>query len=100
MQEEYPIIKEDPDIKLENNLKEMEDLMQSLQKILDENTHVMSIPDNQEEFLLYNHINNQSFTNNDPNNKVNYDVNYNKIYFINKLEKQVINYLNSKKLNF
>jgi len=42
----------------------MEVLMQSLQMILDENDHVLSIPDNQEEFFHYNNHNNQSFANN------------------------------------
>lgn len=82
-------IEEDLDLKLENDLKEMEMLMLSLNKILNENDHVMSIPDNQEEFFLYNNLNNQSFANNDPNNKFNCKINYNKIYSSIKLEGQV-----------
>lgn len=61
---EYTVT-EDPDIKLEKDLREMENLMESLISILQENQNIMSIPDNQEEFFVYNNINNQSFANQD-----------------------------------
>lgn len=68
----------------------MEFLMQSLNKIVDENDHVMSIPDNQEEFLLLDNFdNNQKFTNNDPNKVLNFKINYDKIYSSRILNEQV-----------
>ncbi len=91
--EKEGIIQEDPDIKLGNDLKEMELLMKSLQKIVDENDQIMSLPDNQEEFFLYNNLNNQSFANNDLHDIFNYNVSYNKIYSSNKLDEKVSNTL-------
>jgi hypothetical protein len=70
--EESSKIEEDPDIKLERDLKEMETLMISLKDVLNENDQILSMPDNQEEFFFYNHINNQSFA----DKYVDYDIKY------------------------